>query len=77
MTRVTRTGRWQGAILAGLLAIVAAAPLNAQQERVPQRLYVRPPELVGGPWLNTPKEEPITLKGRIGKVTLVHFWTFG
>ena len=35
------------------------------------------PELVGGPWLNTPKNEPITLASRKGKVTIVEFWTFG
>ena len=34
-------------------------------------------ELVGGPWLNTRQGAPITLASRKGKVTLVHFWTFG
>ena len=34
------------------------------------------PELVGGPWLNTPDNQPITLASRRGKVTIVEFWTF-
>ncbi len=34
-------------------------------------------ELIGGPWLNTPKNMPVTLASRKGKVTIVHFWTFG
>ena len=35
------------------------------------------PELVGGPWLNTPDGQPISLASRRGKVTVVEFWTFG
>ena len=35
------------------------------------------PELVGGPWLNTPAGKPISLANRKGKVTVVEFWTFG
>ena len=35
------------------------------------------PELVGGPWLNTPDGQPISLASRKGKVTVVEFWTFG
>ncbi len=34
------------------------------------------PELIGGPWLNTTDEKPVTLASRKGKVTLVAFWTF-
>ena len=60
-----------GALLAGLAAIRCA---HAQ---VPYVLDLAPPELVGGPWLNTPKEEAIKLASRKGKVTIVHFWTFG
>ena len=35
------------------------------------------PELVGGPWLNTPKNKPVTLASLRGKVVVLHFWTFG
>lgn len=35
------------------------------------------PELVGGAWRNTSKNRPVTLASRRGKVTIVHFWTFG
>jgi hypothetical protein len=66
---------WQGAWLAALLTAAAALPLQAQQK--PRALNVKPPALVGGPWVNTPKAEAITLASRKGKVTLVHFWTFG
>ncbi len=34
------------------------------------------PELVGSQWLNPPEGEPIMLQSRLGKVTVVHFWTF-
>ena len=34
-------------------------------------------ELVGDSWLNTPKNAPVTLASRKGKVTILHFWTFG
>jgi hypothetical protein len=43
----------------------------------PTALNAVPPELTGGPWLNTPKNEPLPLSARRGKVTVVHFWTFG
>jgi peroxiredoxin len=36
-----------------------------------------PPEITGGPWLNTTKGEPIKLSARKGKVTVLQFWTFG
>ncbi|MBV9866546.1 MAG: peptide-methionine (R)-S-oxide reductase MsrB [Abitibacteriaceae bacterium] len=39
-------------------------------------LYKPAPELVGGPWLNTPDGAPIKWSDRKGKVTIVHFWTF-
>lgn len=55
-------------------ALVTIRPVAAQE---PYVLDVAPPDLVGGPWLNTPKAEPIKLASRIGKVTILHFWTFG
>jgi thiol-disulfide isomerase/thioredoxin len=35
------------------------------------------PELIGSEWLNTSNHQPIRLADRKGKITLVHFWTFG
>ena len=50
----------------------AAAPAAAQST------MNRPaPELVGGPWLNTPENKPVTLASLKGKVVVLHFWTFG
>jgi thiol-disulfide isomerase/thioredoxin len=34
------------------------------------------PELVGSSWINTPRDQPITLASRKGSVTIVEFWTF-
>jgi peroxiredoxin len=34
-------------------------------------------ELTGDSWLNVPKETRLSLASRKGKVTIVHFWTFG
>ena len=56
----------------GLTVTLAAA--GAQTVYSPG---IVPPELVGGPWLNTPKNEPIKLASRKGKVTVLEFWTFG
>jgi hypothetical protein len=43
----------------------------------PVYLDVPAPALTGGPWLNTGTSKPLTLASRKGKVTVVHFWTFG
>jgi hypothetical protein len=43
----------------------------------PTRLSAFPPELVGDKWLNVPEKEHPTLKKPKGKVTVIHFWTFG
>lgn len=43
----------------------------------PTAMEVVPPELVSGPWLNTPQNRAITLASRKGKVTVVEFWTYG
>jgi hypothetical protein len=60
---------------AGFFALVLAlTPARAQTVYDPG---ITPPELVGGPWLNTPKGESIKLASRKGKVTIVEFWTFG
>lgn len=43
----------------------------------PLTLNVKAPELVGKTWFNTAGDKPLTLAARKGKVTIVHFWTFG
>jgi hypothetical protein len=35
------------------------------------------PELVGHEWRNTPGNARLTLAAERGKVTILHFWTFG
>jgi hypothetical protein len=40
----------------------------------PTAVAAEAPELTGGPWLNS---KPLTLESRLGKVTVLHFWTFG
>lgn len=65
--------------VARLLGLIGAAtaigvllPANAQErDDKPAQ------ELVGGPWLNTRQGAPVTLASRRGKVTVVHFWTYG
>ena len=64
-------------ILAILAIAAAAASGGPPDEDQLVRINARPPELVGGPWINTTKGEPIKLADRKGKVTIVHFWTFG
>ena len=70
------------AIAAALLAILAAIgplipPSRAAAGDQPIRMNGAAPELTGDAWLNTPNQAPITLASRLGKVTIVHFWTFG
>ena len=60
----------------GLLILLPKAPKSETIEQ-PTPLNVTAPEFVGGPWLNRPGDEPISLASRRGKVTIVHFWTYG
>ena len=67
---------------AGVLAIAGASAYrlndrSAVAQSVTQVASQKAPELVGGPWLNTPDGKPISLANRKGKVTVVEFWTFG
>lgn len=65
---------------AGLVFALAVAALLLRAEAAvvrPVRLNVTPPELTGGPWLNTPDSKPLTLASLKGKVVVVHYWTFG
>ena len=48
---------------------VAASAHNAAAIKAPLA-----PELVGGPWLNTPDGQPVTLASRRGHVTVVEFY---
>jgi len=64
----------------GLVFALAVAALLLRAEAAvvrPVRLNVTPPELTGGPWLNTPDSKPLTLASLKGKVVVVHYWTFG
>lgn len=54
----------------------AALLLSSPAAANPIALNTPAPELVGGAWLNTPRNAPITLASRKGKVTIVEFWTF-
>ena len=66
--------------VAGLLvgAGIGAYRLNNQPALAATEVAAQSaPELVGGPWLNTPGNQPISLASRRGHVTIVEFWTFG
>jgi hypothetical protein len=56
------------------LALLVGAAAFAEARNTTNRPA---PELVGGPWLNTPENKPVTLAGLRGKVVVLHFWTFG
>ena len=69
-------------LAAAVLAIAGASTYrlnnrNAVAQTSTQVAAQTAPELVGGPWLNTPNGQPISLANRRGKVTIVEFWTFG
>jgi peroxiredoxin len=59
----------------GLLGL-PGAPLFAGE---PSQPLASPeaPELIGDSWLNLPKGSTLSLASQKGKVTIVHFWTFG
>ena len=59
----------------GLLG-AAGGPLLAG-ERSQSLVGSAAPELTGDSWLNLPKGSTLSLASRKGKVTIVHFWTFG
>jgi len=56
-----------------LLLVSTGLPAGSE----PAHLNQDAPELLGGPWLNTPGGAPVTLASRRGTVTIVHFWTYG
>jgi thiol-disulfide isomerase/thioredoxin len=59
----------------GLLT-TATTPLHAGESSKPSA-GVAVPELTGDAWLNLPKDSRLSLAARKGKVTILHFWTFG
>ncbi len=65
-----------GGVLAAGLAALTLRPHAEAEAPQPFSQNVAAPELIGGPWLNTPGNKPITLASRRGKVTIVEFWTF-
>lgn len=62
-------------VVLGLLG-PPGAPLFAGEPSQPSASPVAP-ELTGDSWLNLPKGSTLSLASRKGKVTIVHFWTFG
>jgi hypothetical protein len=68
-----------GAIMLGGTVALLGLLHNAAAGRgtSAERLTVPAPELVGGPWLNTPGAQPLRLADQRGKVVVLHFWTFG
>jgi thiol-disulfide isomerase/thioredoxin len=78
ITQHASRGKWLVVIftVVGLVVLLQEAPQSETLEQ-PTPLNLAAPEFVGGPWLNTPGNEPISLASRRGKVTIVHFWTYG
>jgi peroxiredoxin len=68
-----------GALILAALGTTALMSMRAgaEEEHNPFVQNTPAPELVGSNWVNTPDHRPIHLADRKGKVTLVHFWTFG
>jgi len=62
-------------VVLGLLS-AAATPLHAGESSKPSA-GVAAPELTGDAWLNLPKGTQLSLASRKGKVTVLHFWTYG
>jgi thiol-disulfide isomerase/thioredoxin len=78
ITQHASRGKWLVLIftVVGLVVLLQEAPQSETLEQ-PTPLNLAEPEFVGGPWLNTPGDKPISLASRRGKVTIVHFWTYG
>ncbi len=64
------------ALVLALGTMEVAVPLPAG-EFSKSRMSVPVPELTGALWLNLPPGTRLTLAARKGKVTIVHFWTYG
>jgi len=59
------------------LALLALELAAAGQTGLAQPTGVPAPQLVGNAWLNVTNGGKLWLASRKGKVTVVHFWTFG
>ena len=67
------------AVITALLLLTGTAATAAiATAAIAQNAQDRPaPELVGGPWLNTLGDKPVTLAALKGRVVVLHFLTFG
>ena len=68
---------WAAALLSGMAAVAPLLSAAFADESNPVALNMPAPELAGGEWRNTPGNAPLTLTAERGKVTILHFWTFG
>ena len=73
-TTVPRKARM---LLLALFAMAGAASSLPAAETGRLALGAPAPELVPEGWLNVPATNRLTLASRKGKVTIVHFWTYG
>jgi hypothetical protein len=69
--------RWVVVLASGILGAAGWFSRAAADGPQPMVLNLPAPELVGREWRNTPGNAPVTLTGERGKVTILHFWTFG
>ena len=68
---------WTVVLLSGLAALVPFSSLALADESNPVALNTPAPELIGGEWRNTSGNALLSLAAERGKVTILHFWTFG
>lgn len=76
-TRSDTRFRLPSLLASGLTLLMLGIQTLPAHAQAPFEMDIEAPELVGGPWINTPKNAPIKLASRQGKVTVVEFWTFG
>lgn len=63
-------------LVLGIL-VLAETPRAAAGSSQSSSSGVEAPELLGDSWLNLPKGTHLSLASRKGKVTVLHFWTYG
>jgi thiol-disulfide isomerase/thioredoxin len=78
-TRFTYSPRFTPVFLLLTIVVFAIPAANAPgaDNRIARVVAVPAPSLTGDSWLNVPKEANANLLPRKGKVSVVHFWTFG
>jgi hypothetical protein len=69
--------RGTAVLLSGIAALAPVSPTAVADEPNPVALNTPAPELVGSEWRNTPGGARLSLAAERGKVTILHFWTFG